>query len=460
MIDVIKDYFENHKEEMLNDISSLISIPSVRGEKKDGKPYGEMPYAALQKALSISESYGFSCKDYDGYAGAVDYNNKETVLNIFAHLDVVEAGSDWITPPYEMTLKKDVVYGRGVSDDKGPAVCALYAMRALKESGIQLNKNVRLIFGTDEECGCSDLKYYFSKEKPSEWSFTPDANFPVTNGEKGRFSKNFFSEYEAVSEGCFVKSVHAGVAGNAVPSVCEAEVTGIADEKIAEYAKSMEVTTGTSFSVNNGKIVCRGTSAHASLPFMGNNPVTAMLALLSSLPVDDSECSDRIKALCEMFSHGDYKGKSFGVDMEDSLGELTLSLDILHLENGKIHGFFDTRTPMKASAQNCSSVIEDVLNENGFVLDDNKLLPAHYVDENSPFIKTLLKNYQLFTGEKGECISMGGGTYVHNVEGGVAFGAIKKGVNSKMHGANEFMPVEDLITAGEIYAAVIYDMCK
>jgi succinyl-diaminopimelate desuccinylase len=34
----------------------------------------------------------------------------------------------------------------------------------------------------------------------------------------------------------------------------------------------------------------------------------------------------------------------------------------------------------------------------------------------------LLKAYELYTGKKGICLSMGGGTFVHEVEGGVAFG--------------------------------------
>lgn len=460
MKEILDLFFEEHRQEFLDDISALVAIPSVKGESQEGKPFGEKPFEALQKALEMAEKYGFSTENYDGYVGTADYNDKETELNIFAHLDVVDAGEGWQTEPFEMTEKDGSIYGRGVSDDKGPALAALYALRALREYDIELSKNVRLVFGTDEECGSSDLKYYFSKEKPAPWSFTPDANFPVTNGEKGRFSKTFFGKFNDINAECYVKSINGGVAGNAVPSTCEAEVCGLTDNEIMSCSNVIGKKTNTEFEVKDGRIICRGTSAHASLPFMGNNPITAMLHLLSVLPLDDCGSTLKIRRLRRMFPHGDWSGNAMGVSMSDNLGELTLSLNILKLSCGKIEGFFDTRTPMIADSKNCSGKLEYVFNGMGFVLENNEMIPAHYVDENSPFVEILLRNYEEYTGEKGECISMGGGTYVHDVEGGVAFGAIAKGVNTNMHGANEFMPVDDLITAAKIYASVIYDMCK
>ncbi|MCQ2471314.1 MAG: Sapep family Mn(2+)-dependent dipeptidase [Clostridia bacterium] len=460
MKELLDKYFSTHTQQLVDDISTLVAIPSVRGEAQDGMPFGEMSCKALEAALSMAEGYGFATKNYDNYVGAVDFNNAETEMNIFAHLDVVAAGDGWHTDPFTVVEKDGVLYGRGVSDDKGPALAALYAMRALKESGVSLSKNVRLVLGTNEECGSSDLKYYFTKEKAAPWSITPDANFPVTNGEKGGFSKEFTCEYKDNCPEKYVKSINGGVAGNAVPAVCEAEVVGIDDETLLAFSKKAEAETKAQFEISGGKILCKGTSAHASLPFMGNNPITAMVAFLSSLPLSACESTEKIKALSVLFPHGDWLGKSFGVEMEDILGELTLTLDILNLSDGKIKGYFDSRTPMKANNENCADIIAGKLNEKGFFLKNNNMKPPHYVDENSSFIQTLLKNYEEFTGDKGECISMGGGTYVHNIDGGVAFGAIKRGLNTNMHGADEFMPVEDLITAAKVYAGVIYDMCK
>lgn len=451
------EYFDNNTDDLLRELEKLIEIPSVRSEPRQGMPFGEGPYRALACALETARDAGFAVRDYDGYAGAVDYNDKETELAIFAHLDVVAAGDGWSTDPFKMISKNGVLYGRGVSDDKGPAIAALYALKALKDIGIKLKKNVRLVLGTDEECGSSDLKYYFTKEKAPRWSFTPDANFPVTNGEKGRFSKYFYSRYAVPQGGRFVKSIKGGVAGNAVPSVCEALVSGIDDAELIKAASAASQKTGAVFTVKNGKVICTGTSAHASLPHLGNNPITAMLYFLSTLDLDETECRQKIISLAEMFPHGDWLGRSFGIDCSDKLGELTISLDIIDMADGGVTAYFDSRTPMCAHA--CPEKINGVMTRHGFTLENTGMTAAHYVDEDSDFIKTLLKNYELYTGEKGECLSMGGGTYVHDIEGGVAFGAVRKDLNTNMHGADEFMYIEDIVTASKIFAWVIADVC-
>ena len=54
---------------------------------------------------------------------------------------------------------------------------------------------------------------------------------------------------------------------------------------------------------------------------------------------------------------------------------------------------------------------------------------------------------------------MGGGTYVHDIENGVAFGAISRGTVTNMHGADEFMPIDDILTAAAIFAEVIIRIC-
>mgnify|MGYP003319927550 CR=1 FL=1 len=133
MKELLENYFAAHRRELVESIGELVEIPSVRGEAENGKPYGDMPFAALTKALEIADGFGFKTKNYDGYVGSVDFNENETNLNIFAHLDVVAAGDGWHTEPYKMTEKDGVLYGRGVSDDKGPAMCALLAMKAVKD---------------------------------------------------------------------------------------------------------------------------------------------------------------------------------------------------------------------------------------------------------------------------------------------------------------------------------------
>ena len=88
------------------------------------------------------------------------------------------------------------------------------------------------------------------------------------------------------------------------------------------------------------------------------------------------------------------------------------------------------------------------------------MVPPHHVDENSAFISTLLNVYEEYTGNKGECLAIGGGTYVHSLKNGVAFGAAMPGTYNRMHGADEFAYVEELTMAAKIFAQVIVQLCR
>ena len=192
----IDRFIDAHRNEMLEDIRALVAIDSARGPEKPGMPYGEGCVRALKEALHLGECYGFSVRNYDNYVGTIDLNEKESQLDILAHLDVVPGGDGWnVTTPFEPMEKGGRIYGRGTADDKGPAVAALYAMRAVRELGIPLKKNVRLILGTDEECGSGDIAYYYGIEKEAPMTFSPDAQYPVINLEKGLFQCNFSAEF-------------------------------------------------------------------------------------------------------------------------------------------------------------------------------------------------------------------------------------------------------------------------
>ncbi len=157
----IEVYMKEHTQEMIEDICELCRINSEKMPAEEDMPYGPGAAECLDAALDMAEGYGFEVQDYDGYVGCVDFDSSlPKQLDILAHLDVVPAGEGWqVTEAFEPVVKDGNLYGRGTADDKGPAVAALYAMRAVKELGIPLKKNVRLIMGTDEESGSYDIKH-------------------------------------------------------------------------------------------------------------------------------------------------------------------------------------------------------------------------------------------------------------------------------------------------------------
>ena len=75
--------------------------------------------------------------------------------------------------------------GRGVQDDKGPSLAALYAVKSLLDDGIQFTKRIRFIFGTDEETLWRCMNRYNQIEEQADLGFAPDSSFPLTYAEKG-----------------------------------------------------------------------------------------------------------------------------------------------------------------------------------------------------------------------------------------------------------------------------------
>ena len=150
----IDKWVDDHTEQMLEDLKTLIRIPSVTGEPKSGMPYGEMPAKAVRAMQDMMERYGFRTTNYENYCVAGDLDAAgEKALDILSHLDVVPVSDNWKkTKPFEPLVEGDRIYGRGTSDDKGPSIAALYALRCVRELGLELKKGVRLLCGSDDLC--------------------------------------------------------------------------------------------------------------------------------------------------------------------------------------------------------------------------------------------------------------------------------------------------------------------
>ncbi len=150
-------------------------------------------------------------------------------------------------------------------------------MRAIKESGIELSRSVRLILGSDEECGSGDLEYYYKKESEAPMTFTPDAGYPVINIEKGRLAKVFSASFAAEPVLPAVTAFHSGTAVNIVPANASATVKGFSSEQVAAAIAADQ--SGVAFSMTeNGDeitIAAKGLAAHASIPSKGNPPAPA-----------------------------------------------------------------------------------------------------------------------------------------------------------------------------------------
>lgn len=459
-----KQYMDEHENELVEDIFTVCRVNSERTEPQDGAPYGAGPRKALSVAKEIAEKNGFSAEIRGDRVLVAELGEGEPALGILAHLDVVPAGTGWTKcEPYAPARDGDMLYGRGVADDKGPAIASLYALKAVRDSGIKLTKKVQLLLGSCEETGSDDIDWYLEHYKMPPQVFTPDGDFPLVNVEKGRASI-LITCPASMGEARYVKRLQGGTVANAVAGEASCGIVGVTLDEVNAAIAALD-TPGVTFEANvcqhgNVHVSAHGVAAHASLPQDGKNALQAILKLVATLQLDDTAGNRALNALAEALPYGDYNGKAFGAACTDASGELTVNLGILQYSvfDG-LNAVVDCRIPCCSDAYTVSLKLAEAIGENATVELKGSAAP-HEVPSGSDFVKGLLEIYEEYTGDKGEAIAIGGGTYVHDIEGGVAFGATFPGRTPKMHEPDENVPVSDLKLAAAIFAESIVRFCK
>ncbi len=464
----IREYINSRKDEIIQNVADLVAIPSVKGEPLEDAPFGEQARNALFKMKEICDAMGFKTTVYDNAVLCADHlpdGCAEAELGILAHLDVVPVEAEnWDTDPFSLTEKDGILYGRGTIDDKGPAVAALWALNAVKQLGIPLKKGVRLIFGTDEENGSEDLDLYREHDEFPPRVFTPDGSFPVINAEKGMMRSNFSAQLDGTGS---IVRFEGGKIPNAVPDKAAAVLAYVTPEKVREAAAADK--SGAAFGISETSegvsIVCKGKAAHASTPEGGINAVTALIALINTLfdsgclPVCDGKQRDVLRGLGKIFPFGETDGKSCDMKCEDEIGALTCVFSIFRMDRNSCEATLDSRFPSCLGRYDMEEKESAAMFTAGMSLVGYMCDEAHIVPEDDGFVKTLLEVYEQSEGERGRCIAIGGGTYVHNIDGGVAFGAERGDTDYHMHGDNEFITTDELLKDAALFAEAIVRIC-
>ncbi|MBZ2202307.1 MAG: dipeptidase PepV [Lentilactobacillus hilgardii] len=455
---------KKYRDQYLQDLRELISIPSVRDDdhKTDEYPLGEGPTKALLKFLSFGKRDGFVTKNLDNIVGYIEYGAGEETFAMQSHADVMPAGDGWETDPFVMTEKDGNLYGRGTSDDKGPGLAAYYGLRILKDNGIIPNMKIRLIIGTDEESDWTGMKHYFDVEPQPTLGFSPDAEFPLINGEKGNatyettFGSSNGSEYT-------LKEFDSGLRLNMVPGNATALVETDDNEKFVDAFTDFldkNPLSGDIKATGDGIAVhLIGKQAHAMAPENGVNAGTYLAAFLNQFNFE-KDAKNFLSFIAD-YLHDDTRSHKIGADyVDDVMGDLTMNVGIMKFDFRK-GGLVNTnfRYPKGTDDTKILQYLLKVADKlAGRVKEVGHMVP-HYVDPSDPIVKTLLRVYSQQTGDadaKPEVV--GGGTYARMMKRGVAFGALFPGTQDTMHQANEFQPINDLLKAMAIYGQSIYEL--
>lgn len=469
MIDWLNEA-KKYQDDLLRDLEMILTIPSVRDTEHATSefPLGAAPAEALTTMLDLATRDGFATKNVENVAGRIEYGDGSETLGVFGHLDVVPAGDGWRTDPFKPVIKDGNLYARGSADDKGPAMAAYYALKILKDLNLPVNKKIHYILGTDEESEWYGINRYLAVEPTPDFGFSPDAEFPIINGEKGIASfKVTFNAGLAISGPLQLRSFDSGIRENMVPQSAQAVLVGHDLDNVSaqftDFAAENELIADAQLEDRGLILSLTGKGAHALEPDAGVNAGTFLATFLDQLPLDQSG-KQYVHAIASVM-HLDSRGHQLGIAYQDKLmGDLTASPDIFSYQAGENNSvIINIRYPHGTSAENINQQITTTLATFGDNIQSKIFGHAqtpHYVPASDPLVQTLLKVYEQQTGQKGQEQIIGGGTYGRLLKRGVAFGAQFPGQPNVMHQANEYMPVADILKATAIYAEALYELTK
>ena len=452
------------KDDYLKDLTTLVKIPSVRDDSQAtaDAPLGPGPAKALHAFLEMAKKDGFRTKNIDNVVGYAEWGEGDETVAILAHLDVMPAGNGWDSDPFDPIIKDGNFIGRGSSDDKGPGLAAYYALKTLKDMGVKFHKKVRFVAGTDEENDWTGMTKYFETEPMPDLGFSPDAEFPVYNGEKGMFSIKL--DMAGGNEGDDVlKSFKSGLRFNMVPReadvVVEVEDNQAVMDAYTDFLDNNPVT-GEAYEDKDGlHLEMIGKAAHGMEPEKGINAGTYMARFLQQLKlgVNAKNFVDYISN----YLHLDDRMKGFdGAFTDDVMGDLTMNAGIMNFD-GQKGGHLDMnfRFPKGITPDDILNKVKPVAADFNIDAHYDTFHAPHFVSPDDPMVKTLMKSYIDVTGDKDakpECI--GGRTFGQLIDNGVAFGALMPDTPNTMHQANEYQPVDDLVKSMAIYMQAIHDL--
>ncbi len=439
---MLNDIIDRTFADQIQSLAGLIAIPSVsRGKPEPGMPLGREVNNALEYTLALARKLGFDrARSLEGYCGVVDYGEGEEMLMIMAHLDVVPAGPAWASDPFTLTERNGRLCGRGVLDDKGPAVSALYALHAVREAGVPLKRRVRLFFGCDEERGWACADRYKKTEPEPTLAFTPDSSYPVIHSEMGICH----TTYTKKLSGSKVR-ISCGTAPNVIPGEAKA-VLPFAPEPPADR-------DGLTYAVAGNELSVVGHGGHGSRPQDAKNALLGLLDALKDQPLDadDLAVASSLAALLGFDMHGE----TFGLDVTDESGRLTLSPDMLEWNENEVSVTLDCRHPFSVTADRLLEALDNGFAAIGFARTYEKLSAGHFIDPESELVKTLLSIYEKAVGHKAKPLSIGGGTYARAFANAVAFGIEPENRVAECHMPNESTTAEDLRFNTRIMAEAI-----
>ena len=450
----------------------MVAIPTFRNDKVP--PHEDKAIIAFGALVEgMAKEFGLEYRNVDNRIFEVKLpgSGKEE-FGILTHADVVPVVADeWVLDdgtrldPFKLTRVGGNLYGRGSIDDKGSIATVLYAMKAVKESGLPLSRTIRLMIETTEETGGDAMKYYRTKTELPEYNIVLDSKYPAVVAEKGSGAlRASFPLQDAPAGYTAITSMTGAASTNAVPQTATMRLQGGDLAAVAAKLDSAKAAFIAKYTPQGGafkidvaqesgavQIKVTGTSAHGSRPEEGVNPLPRLALFLreSGVAVAPTGYANAVRYIAELYGT-DYLGRTIGMAYSDDfMGPLTMSPNLVREKDGMVDVLVNVRMPRGSTPENLVQASKVKINDWAAqasvpVVIDHQQGNWMARDPKGAWLSTLLNTFGDTTGLEAKPVSTAGSTTAKLMPNAINFGPAMPGKKYTAHNAKEYKEVVDL----------------
>jgi len=470
---VASEYDRVQSAQLVPMLSEVLRFPTIGGDDEARRN---------QQAwlLRTAKDLGFVARDA-GPVTEIDLPatvDNAPILGLVVHGDVQPVDLDaWTFPPFGGKVSDGFVYGRGAADDKGPMIQALLSMKALEQSGIARTHTIRLLVGSDEESGSTDMAEYLKSHQPPDYSLVLDSEFPVVVGEKAWNSLTLSTplrERGTSTKPYVVSTLTAGLGASIVPDNAEIDLMwtkGTANWPPFEAAlKKFKLPEGRRLvTLAKGKllrIVVYGKSAHAGVNLTGGRNALVGLARLMKGRLPNGGANDLLTFA--RLAGQDFYGTGLGITDNDPIwGRYAVNVATIKIDPENAKNTMLTinirSTPPRTGEQLKAKLAAFVAKfaeargatiETGGYYKDETL----FFDPKGKLVRRLLDDYAQATGKRVKPAISGGGTYAKRIPNAIAFGMWFPGKPYPGHDVDEKISIDDLQRGAHVLIYALTDI--
>ena len=325
------------------------------------------------------------------------------------------------------------MYGRGVVDNKGAAVTAMYAMRDISKTSykrnIPMHKKIRLIIGTEKLTGGKDMRDYLASQGAPDYSFAPDGVFPIGNMIQG--TMNVLISFPIASQGQVITDIRAGLNHETIPPVCRVTLS------------------------SGRRFAAKGTAVHTAAYRKGDNAILNLASSLENLRIRDRAelQEDTIYRVLRKLNFGfdDPEGVRAGMPhlrtphrFEDP-GSNRFLPTAAFVSEGRLFLNMNVHDNFVTEEEQIVAAMEDYFREAGGRIERILVKPARYVRRDAGFVQEFREAYEHVSGENLKFRICSYDTCAQDFPNAITFGPVMPDSPDTRNQANESIRVRDLM---------------